>query len=580
MASYWNGPVHGSSCQISTVFRPLFVVMLFWDQLDEPKVSETENFLGEIPVWGCFDENCDVSTFERGSLLRTPPCLWNVFFQNNQKPMKTTGGDFPQADAVSQLQKVSWRKSTGDTHTPRNWRNGHGYQKMVLEIPWYLWTNCRCHFRFIWLKFGGGFMDEEIPKKALVDKKIQVDFQEMEVSKIFFWPWIFRVNIPISYGCIALAILAPQVGCTWVRPGLPHPKPPTFLRHFQLRVSKISPLFVKNLLPCFGGCWPWRSPWACGLKMWWRMSRCHATSVRRWCQPRCPSAFTRELCFFLGGHFFGDIFVGGCCGFEENKQVDRFCFFNGAWAWSGWLLDHVGCLRWECSSVTEIDLFCMSKNVIFWVAKKIQKTARGPPGPSVETCQSMPSNLMSQITRKFHLMQICDVAYSECNNAVAYDPYLNQYAACQKMRRMHPTEGTPVGGVGGGKFGWCFLLFERNRYKAFQSIPEVKSFSNKKMLSFKGCILQQELLGRFVICCYLLSGGVSETMKYLGIAGELFQIAHPNPNLFLVGVCVSRHVANRQGENSPKFSSNVESWRLSLFFYLQNLRKNTCLKGC
>lgn len=86
----------------------------FWDQLDEPKVSETENFLGEIPVWGCFDvENCDVSTFERGSLLRTPPCLWNVFFQNNQKPMKTTGGDFPQADAVSQLQKVTWRKSTG-----------------------------------------------------------------------------------------------------------------------------------------------------------------------------------------------------------------------------------------------------------------------------------------------------------------------------------------------------------------------------------------------------------------------------------------------------------------------------------
>ena len=42
-----------------------------------------------------------------------------------------------------------------------------------------------------------------------------------------------------------------------------------------------------------------------------------------------------------------------------------------------------------------------------------------------------------------------------------------------------------------------------------------------------------------MICCCLLSGSVSETMKYLGIAGELFQIAHPNPNLFLVGVCVS-----------------------------------------
>lgn len=131
-----------------------------------------------------------------------------------------------------------------------------------------------------------------------------------------------------------------------------------------------------------------------------------------------------------------------------------------------------------------------------------EKDSKNSPGPSVETCQSMPSNPMSQITRKFHLMQICDVAYSECNNAVAYDPYLNQYAACQKMRRMH--EGTPVGGVGGGKFGWCFLLFERNRYKAFQGVPEVKSFSNKKMLSFKGCILQQELLGRlwYVVVCF------------------------------------------------------------------------------
>ena len=145
----------------------------------------------------------------------------------------------------------------------------------------------------------------------------------------------------------------------------------------------------------------------------------------------------------------------------------------------------------QCDEWTEIDVFCMSKNVIFWVAKRFKEQ---PNQPSLETCQSMPSNPMSQITRKFHLMQICDVAYSECNNAVAYDPYLNQYAACQKMRRMH--EGTPVGGVGGGKFGWCFLLFERNRYKAFQSMPEVKSFSNKKMLSFKGCILQQELLGR------------------------------------------------------------------------------------
>ena len=44
-----------------------------------------------------------------------------------------------------------------------------------------------------------GVKDEEIPKKALVDKKNQ----EMEVSKNFLWPWIFRVNIPISHGCIA-----------------------------------------------------------------------------------------------------------------------------------------------------------------------------------------------------------------------------------------------------------------------------------------------------------------------------------------------------------------------------------------
>ena len=30
----------------------------------------------------------------------------------------------------------------------------------------------------------------------------------------------------------------------------------------------------------------------------------------------------------------------------------------------------------QCDEWTEIDVFCMSKNVIFWVAKKIQRTAQ------------------------------------------------------------------------------------------------------------------------------------------------------------------------------------------------------------
>ena len=189
-------------------------------------------------------------------------------------------------------------------------------------------------------------------------------------------------------GALQVAILAPQIGCTWVSPGLPHPKPPTFLRNFQIKFSgkssgspKFRRCLWRILLPCFGGCWPyWRSPWACGLKMWWRMSRCHATSVRRWCQPRCQSASTPGVMVFLflgGGIFWATVLVGVCCcGFEENKPSGPFCFFNGAWAWSGWLLDHVGCLRWECSSVTSgLRLMCFvcQKMWFFGLRKRFKK---------------------------------------------------------------------------------------------------------------------------------------------------------------------------------------------------------------
>lgn len=141
-------------------------------------------------------------------------------------------------------------------------------------------------------------------------------------------------------GALQVAILAPQIGCTWVSPGLPHPKPPTFLRNFQIKFSgksSGSPKFRRCLwrifLPCFGGRWPyWRSPWACGLKMWWRMSRCHATSVRRWCQPRCQSASTPGVMVFLfwGGGFFGRQFwlAFVVVALRKTSQVDRFVFLT------------------------------------------------------------------------------------------------------------------------------------------------------------------------------------------------------------------------------------------------------------
>lgn len=122
-----------------------FLSWCFLDQLDEPKVSERENFLGEIPVWGCFDENCDTSTFERVSLKKTP-CFWNVFFKTTKNQWKRRVVIFPR-----QMPYHSFRKSLGGNRLVRkhpskfeewSWipKNGAGNPRR------YLWTNCRCHF--------------------------------------------------------------------------------------------------------------------------------------------------------------------------------------------------------------------------------------------------------------------------------------------------------------------------------------------------------------------------------------------------------------------------------------------------
>ena len=76
--------------------------------------------------------------------------------------------------------------------------------------------------------------------------------------------------------------------------------------------------------------------------------------------------------------------------------------------------------------------------------------------------------------RTFHLMQICDVAFDQCNTAVAYDEYLNQYAACLKTTGLHPTTGKATGGVGElvGK-GWCFCCrLKETDAKHFKAYPK------------------------------------------------------------------------------------------------------------
>ena len=168
---YWH---FGPWFQLSDFNRLLvFCRDVFWTNLTNPK------FLKEKTSWGRFLFEdvlmLKIATYQhlKGSLWRKPHVFGMFCFQNNQKPMKTTGGNFPQADAVSQLQKVTWRKSTGYTHTPLeiggfwSWIPKHG----VGNPRRYLWTNCRCHFRFIWLKFGGCKGWRNSPKKTLVDKK-------------------------------------------------------------------------------------------------------------------------------------------------------------------------------------------------------------------------------------------------------------------------------------------------------------------------------------------------------------------------------------------------------------------------
>jgi len=87
---------------------------------------------------------------------------------------------------------------------------------------------------------------------------------------------------------------------------------------------------------------------------------------------------------------------------------------------------------------------------MFWWIVTIVTVALGlRPEHSMEDvplpCNDRTQVVPAKMSQTFHLMQICDVAFSQCNTAVAYDPYLNQYAACQKMTRLHPTQGTPVG---------------------------------------------------------------------------------------------------------------------------------------
>lgn len=231
-----------------------------------------------------------------------------------------------------------------------------------------------------------GVKDEEIPKKALVDKKNQ----EMEVSKNFLWPWIFRVNIPISHGCIASGYPGTPNWVYMSECGTPTSQTTDIFAKFpdqilwkKLRVSKISPLFVKNFAAMF----------------WWMLTiltvalglrpenvmedeplPCNErTQVVPAEMSKCLNTRSYGILFFWGGgDFWGDSFGWRLLLWLWGKQAKWtvLFFFNGAWAWSGWLLDHVGCLRWECSSVTSgLRLMCFvcQKMWFFGLRKRFKK---------------------------------------------------------------------------------------------------------------------------------------------------------------------------------------------------------------
>lgn len=155
MASYWNGPVHGSSCQISTGFDrclswcflgPTWRTQSFWNRKLLGGDSCLRMFwwkLRRINIW-------------KGISFKNTPMSLECFFSKQPKTNENDGWWFSPGRcritaSESHLEEIDW---LGNTH--RNLRNGHGYQKMVLEIPGGISEQTAgVIFRFIWLKFGG-----------------------------------------------------------------------------------------------------------------------------------------------------------------------------------------------------------------------------------------------------------------------------------------------------------------------------------------------------------------------------------------------------------------------------------------